>query len=410
VVLTHAQTRCSGLSHAAWGMSMRDVDVLVVEDEAIVALHLRQQLTKLGYNVAGVASSGVEALRVATELQPAIVLMDINIDGDIDGIETASRLSTQLGPSIVYVSAYAEGPILERARSTSPYAYLVKPFSERELHATIQMTLERRRLDAELRAAKEIAQRERDSAQRHLEIATARHQRIQELQSEFGHAQRLTELSQVATTLIHEVLQPITAIKNYLGGLRRMEPSSELAEVLGRIDQQTNRTAEIIGRLRNYLRTPDLHIRPEFLSQIVAEAIALTTTMMTDFETTITVRLQPEEQEVEADKVLVQQVLVNLIRNSVEAVQNQSIRQISVTSKPTRDRMVEISIADTGVGISGSIRNKLFQAFVTTKPNGMGVGLSTCHRIVELHGGELWVEDGAEGGAVFRFTLKAIQA
>jgi two-component system sensor kinase FixL len=336
--------------------------------------------------------------------------MDINIDGDIDGIETASRLSAQPSPSIVYVSAYAEGPILERARSTRPYGYLIKPFSERELHATIQMTLERRRLDAELRVAKQIAQQERDAAQRHLEIATARHQRIQELQGELMHAQRLTELSQVVTTLIHEVLQPITAIKNYLGGLRRMGAPSELAEVLERIDKQANRTVEIIGRLRTYLRKQDLQIRPVLLSQVVAEAIALTTTMMTDFETTITVELQPEGQEVEADKVLVQQVLVNLIRNSVEAVQNQPIRQIAVTSKPTSNGMVEISIADTGRGIPESIRGKLFEPFVTTKPNGMGVGLSTCHRIVELHGGELWLEDGAEGGAVFRFTLKSIQA
>lgn len=388
---------------------MRDTDVLVVEDEAIVALHLRQQLTKLGYNVAGVASSGIEALRLANELRPAVVLMDINLNGDIDGIETASRLSAQLGPSVVYVSAYAEGPILERARSTSPYAYLVKPFSERELHATIQMTLERRRLDAELRAAKQIAQQERDAAQHHLEIATARHQRIQELQSELVHVQRLTELSQVVNTLIHEVLQPITAIKNYLGGLRRMGPSSELAEVLGRIDKQANRTVEIIGRLRNYLRKQDLQMRPALLCQVVAEAIALTTKMMTDCETTITIQLQPEDQEVEADKLLVQQVLVNLIRNSVDAVQNQPMRQIAVTSKLTRNSMVEVSIADTGLGIPASIRSNLFEPFVTTKPNGMGIGLSTCHRIVELHGGELWVENGAEGGAVFRFTLRAIQ-
>jgi signal transduction histidine kinase len=189
-----------------------------------------------------------------------------------------------------------------------------------------------------------------------------------------------------------------------------MGAPSELAEVLERIDKQANRTVEIIGRLRTYLRKQDLQIRPVLLSQVVAEAIALTTTMMTDFETTITVELQPEGQEVEADKVLVQQVLVNLIRNSVEAVQNQPIRQIAVTSKPTRNGMVEISIADTGRGIPESIRGKLFEPFVTTKPNGMGVGLSTCHRIVELHGGELWLEDGAEGGAVFRFTLKSIQA
>lgn len=150
-------------------------------------------------------------------------------------------------------------------------------------------------------------------------------------------------------------------------------------------------------------------MRPALLCQVVAEAIALTTKMMTDCETTITIQLQPEDQEVEADKLLVQQVLVNLIRNSVDAVQNQPMRQIAVTSKLTRNSMVEVSIADTGLGIPASIRSNLFEPFVTTKPNGMGIGLSTCHRIVELHGGELWVENDVEGGAVFRFTLRAIQ-
>jgi C4-dicarboxylate-specific signal transduction histidine kinase len=386
-------------------MSMRDTDVLVVEDEAIVALHMRQQLTKLGYSIAGVASSGAEALRLANELHPAIVLMDINIDGDIDGIETASRLSPQFGPSVVYVSAYAEEPTLERARSTGPYGYLVKPFSERELHATIQMTLERRRLDAELRAAQQIAQRERDAAQDHLKIATVRHQRIQELQGELAHAQRLTELGQVVTSLVHEVSQPIAAIKNYLGGLKRMTTSDKLSAVLGRIDEQANRTTAIIERLRNYLRKQDPQMRQEPLSQIVAEAIALTTTMITDFETTISVQLQPEEQEVEVDKVLIQQVLVNLIRNGVEAVQDRKVRQVTVASRPTRDNMVEISVADTGPGVPDQIRGKLFEPFVTTKSDGMGVGLSTCHRIIEMHSGKLWVEDGAAGGAVFRFTV-----
>ena len=388
-------------------MSMRDTDVLVVEDEVIVALHLRQQLTNLGYRVAGVASSGAEALRLASELQPAVVLMDINIDGDIDGIETASRLSSQFGPSVVYISAYAEQPTLERARSTDPYGYLVKPFSEHELHATIEMALQRRRVDAELRAARQAAQQERDAAQRHLEIATARHQRIQELQAELAHAQRLTELGQVVTTLVHEVSQPIAAIRNYLGGVRRMTPSGKFGEVVGRIDEQANRATAIIERLRNYLRKQDPQMRPEPLSQVVAEAIVLITTMMTDFEPTISVQLQPEEQRIEVDKVLIQQVLVNLLRNGVEAVQSQPIRQVTVASRPARDNMVEISIADTGPGLPDSVRGKLFEPFVTAKPDGMGVGLSTCRRIVEMHGGKLWVENRAEGGAIFRFTVSA---
>src|SRR5690348_12080548 len=100
---------------------MRDGDILVVEDERIVALNLRRQLTKLGYRVAGVVSSGVEALRLIEELRPAVVLMDIHIDGELDGIETASRLPSDSESLVIYLSAYAEDTTLARASSTGPY-------------------------------------------------------------------------------------------------------------------------------------------------------------------------------------------------------------------------------------------------------------------------------------------------
>jgi len=166
--------------------------VIVVEDERIVALHMKQQLLKLGYDVVAVAATGEKALKAIAELHPDIVLMDIHIEGDMDGIEVASRIGGSQGTPVIYLSAYSEESTLERARATKPYGYLVKPFSERELHATIQMALERYRGDQALRAAErrleklnqqlqvEIAERaksehevlrERDTAQRYMNVA-----------------------------------------------------------------------------------------------------------------------------------------------------------------------------------------------------------------------------------------------
>jgi two-component system cell cycle sensor histidine kinase/response regulator CckA len=127
--------------------------VLVVEDEAVVALNLKQQLTKLGYEVSKIVASGEQALLQAAALRPDLILMDINIQGDTDGIETASQLRDKLQVPIIYLTAYAEEKTLERARATKPYGYLVKPYSERELHATIQMGLERHHADITLRAS-----------------------------------------------------------------------------------------------------------------------------------------------------------------------------------------------------------------------------------------------------------------
>ena len=125
--------------------------VLIVEDEAVVALHLRQELTKLGHVVAGLATSGDQALKMIEEVFPDIVLMDIHIQGEMDGIETAKRIPRYLHIPVVYLTAYSEDTTLKRAADTYPYGYLIKPFLDRELHATIKMALERSRADEAVR-------------------------------------------------------------------------------------------------------------------------------------------------------------------------------------------------------------------------------------------------------------------
>jgi PAS domain S-box-containing protein len=129
------------------------INVMVVEDESIVSFNLQQRLSRLGYNVTAVAASGEEALRLADETHPDIVLMDIRIQGEIDGIEAATRLNASNPLPVIFLTAHSESATIERARATRPYGYLLKPFSERELHATITMAIERRKWDIELGAS-----------------------------------------------------------------------------------------------------------------------------------------------------------------------------------------------------------------------------------------------------------------
>ncbi|WP_374375341.1 PAS domain S-box protein [Dongia sp.] len=136
-------------------MNMPTTRVMVVEDEGVVAFNLCQRLKKLGYDVPVVVSSGKAALAEIEEKRPDIILMDIHIDGDIDGIETASRIPAEMMVPIIYLTAYSEETTLDRARATRPYGYLLKPFSERELHATIKMALERRASDVAVRDSEE---------------------------------------------------------------------------------------------------------------------------------------------------------------------------------------------------------------------------------------------------------------
>jgi two-component system, cell cycle sensor histidine kinase and response regulator CckA len=134
---------------------MKPARVVVVEDERIVALHMQHQLASLGYEVAATVASGEAALKQIIQLRPDIVLMDIHIEGDMDGIETAARIPAELGIPIIYLTAYSEETTLERARATNPYGYLLKPYSDRELHATIQMALERRQVEWALRTSED---------------------------------------------------------------------------------------------------------------------------------------------------------------------------------------------------------------------------------------------------------------
>jgi two-component system sensor kinase FixL len=236
-----------------------------------------------------------------------------------------------------------------------------------------------------------------------------RDQRILALQAELAHVQRLTELGQVVSTLVHEVNQPLTAISNYVNACRRLITTGDqerVQSVLQRIADQTNRTREIVERIRDFVKKRDVQMRAQNLSQVIEEAIALTRASVRDEGLMLTVAVEPPGVQVEIDKVQVQQVLFNLLRNSIEAMQDQPRRELVVATSLVQGGMVEISVADKGPGLAVEVQAKLFQPFITTKTSGMGVGLSVCRGIVESHGGRLWADENSSQGTVFRFTVR----
>ncbi len=237
--------------------------------------------------------------------------------------------------------------------------------------------------------------------------------RLQVLQSELVHVSRLTAMGEMASTLAHELNQPLAAINNYLKGCRRLLDQEDIAalprvkEGLDKASEQAVRAGQIIRRLRNFVSRGETERRIERVSQLIDEASALA--MVGGREAGIISRLDidPRISTVIADRVQVQQVLVNLIRNAMDAMQASERREITISARPSADSMVEIAVSDTGPGLAVEIADRLFQPFVTTKETGMGVGLSISRTIIEAHGGKLWVEPSAGGGACFRLTLPA---
>jgi two-component system sensor kinase FixL len=238
--------------------------------------------------------------------------------------------------------------------------------------------------------------------------------RLQELQSELVHISRLTAMGEMASTLAHELNQPLSAIANYLRGSHRLigdtDPkSAKLRDALDKATEQALRAGDIIRRLRDFVARGETEVKLESITKLVEEASALALVGAKQYGVRVLFNLDPDTDRVYADKVQVQQVLLNLIRNAIEAITDAGSprREISVEATAIDDDMVRISVSDTGPGIAPEIAAQLFQPFVTTKRQGMGVGLSISRTIVEAHGGELWVEPRSGGGSVFHLTLRA---
>jgi len=236
---------------------------------------------------------------------------------------------------------------------------------------------------------------------------------LQELQTELARLSRLTAMGEMASTLAHEINQPLSAISNYLQGCSRLlEPvehpnAPKIRGALAETIKQTLRAGHIIRQLREFVARGETEKRPENISKLVEEASALALVGAKEEGIKTLFRFASHTDAVLVEKVQIQQVLLNLMRNATEAMQGCDRKELLVTTSAPDDEKVTVSVADTGSGLSEEIAERLFQPFVTTKPAGMGVGLSISKRIIEAHGGEMWAEPNEGGGTVFRFTLQS---
>uniref|UniRef100_Q47BE4 histidine kinase n=1 Tax=Dechloromonas aromatica (strain RCB) TaxID=159087 RepID=Q47BE4_DECAR len=231
-------------------------------------------------------------------------------------------------------------------------------------------------------------------------------------QKRLEQTSRLITMGEMASSLAHELNQPLSAIANYCAGcVKRMQAGNyrldDLLAAMQKASSQAERAGKIIRRMRDMVKKGDPNRQPIALEELVDEARAFADIEAQRTGTQIIVDLPENLPRIVVDRIMIEQVLLNLVKNGIEAMSDVPFerRQLSLQAKVVDERMLEISVTDQGHGLAEEDIEKIFAPFYTTKPEGMGIGLAICRSIIEFHQGRLWVEPRREGGTVFHFTV-----
>ncbi len=254
---------------------------------------------------------------------------------------------------------------------------------------------------------------ERDYLQEQVTERKQAEEALRQAQADLTHANRVSSLGELTASLAHEVKQPIAATITNAGTclrwLSRGQPDLEKARAAAsRIEQDGKRAIEIINRVRQLFKKDTLQRELVDLNEIIREMMRLLHSEATQFAVFVRAELAADLPQVMGDRVQLQQVLMNLMMNSIDAMKDMDgTRELTIQSQRGENGDVLISISDTGVGLPPQQADKIFNAFFTTKTHGTGMGLRISHSIVQSHGGRLWAADNSARGATFHFTLPA---
>jgi signal transduction histidine kinase len=361
---------------------INNINILIVEDELLIAKNLSQRLEKFGYKIADVVSSGVDAIHRAGELKPDLILMDIVIKGEIDGIATAAIIHQQLDIPIIYTTAYADDETLQRAENTGSYGYLLKPFKEREMHATIKIALSKHQEAVEMQKLMALAAAKSENRTRFVSMA------YHDLNTPLTTIQLSAEMLEDSDLKI----SPGTTNKN----VNRIKKAvSNMSELLDDILMLSKAEA---GKLS--LNLNELNVT-EFCTSILEELQPIVTD-----KHLVTFLAQTEPLHANLDAKLLHQLLTNLLSNAIKYSPNGGSISLELSCE---NQQIIFCVRDEGIGMTAGYEEKLFQQFErganVGKIKGSGLGLCIVKHIVDLHGGTISVESAIGKGTTFIVAL-----
>jgi signal transduction histidine kinase len=398
--------------------------VLVVEDERVVALYLRQQLSRLGYEVPFMATKGPQALEAIELHKPDVVLMDIHIEGDMDGIDTASRIPQHLRIPVIYLTAYSEESTLERARVTKPYGYLLKPFSERELHATIQMAIERHRADDRVTQQADklrltVAEREEELAASAKEVERQNEQRLK-AEHALRQAQKMEAVGQLTGGLAHDFNNLMHVVVGNLEVIARTLATDpdRTRRCADSALQAARRAVMVTQRLLAFASLQPLAPKPINVNGLVS---GMSDLLHRTLEESIGVKtvLGSGIWMVEVDPNQLESAVLNLVVNARDAMQgvgrltiethNTMLDRNSMQGTPDviPGEYVSLAVTDSGCGMEQSVIERAVEPFFTTKEvgKGTGLGLSQVYGFTKQSGGYLKIHSTVGQGTSVEIFL-----
>jgi signal transduction histidine kinase len=379
----------------------------IVEDEALIAMELQDRLQGLGYEIAGTAGRGDVATREIAARNVDLVLMDINLGGSMSGIEAANWLRDHLQLGVIFLTAFSDSPLLDRARQVEPYGYLVKPYDERELHATIQVALFKREAEIERQRLNE----ERRALERRL-----------------LHAQKTESLGRMAGAIAHGLNNILAVIigEIEMASARVHDPERTLASI-GRARAAALRAIDLSQKVRQYVEQPRAGGDVFDLGSVCRDTLAQLRAAVPG-HVRFSAEIPPAGPLVYARADLIREALERLVTNAGEAIDDRAGGDVALWVQeadseqvmgwrtyppewePAGGAYASLAIRDTGSGITNELLDRLFDPFFSTKLLGRGLGLALVLSAARSFGGAVAVETALGRGSTFRLLVPIAQA
>lgn len=356
-----------------------------MEDEAIVSMAIRRSLEKLGYEVVGETGTGQGAIDLAKKTVPDLILMDIRLKGEMDGTQAAAKIRERRSIPVVFLTAYSDDETLDRAASTTPYGYVLKPYQDRELRAAVEIALRLAALEGE-----------RDAANEALVNKVLSLERVNR------------DLDSFTAMVSHDLRDPLTIVAGFLQRLADREsvgPSDRARMDLDEARNAIKQAQEIVTGLTMLARmgrAPNAQLVDT--GRLVDEVLASLRAPLDAIGAQVGRGSMPS---VYADRGQLAQVLQNLLNNAIRCRKPDVPLTIQMHAREMPGEW-EFSVSDNGIGFERAAADEIFTLFRRLgheKHPGSGVELALCRKVIEAHGGRIWAESTTNEGSTFRFTL-----